>query len=1127
MRLLLPASLLWLLAACSDSGVTTLNNEPTAEITSHANGDTVREGYTAKLRGVVGDADDVLSTLTVTWLVEGVEVCAGTLPDGDGSVACDHLFQAAAGSVMLEVNDPQGAHGSASVELDVQPTDAPAVELTSPTAAGTYYSDQLIHFLGSVADGEDSVDQLVVTLEDMAGADLGLDPSVATDGTVEAYGRLDEGEHWIRLRAVDTTGREGIASAVIVVGPANSAPDCAISAPADGSAGPEGGEVRFEGLVADGDIPAVELGVKWSSNLDGDLGTSTADSDGTVRFAWNDLSLGTHLVTLAVNDDIGATCTTSVYYTVGNPPTLVLSAPTDGSVVNEGEDVLFAATVSDTEDAPTDLALTWASDRDGLFSTAGADSTGAVSFRTGALNAGDHTISITATDPDGLYTLLNLSLTVNALPTAPTVTLAPDPAGTADALTATATGSTDPDGSGTVTYSYAWYEDGVASAASTSAVFPAANTDKAHSYRVLVTPNDGSGDGITGEATLTVSNTAPTVDSVSLAPSAPQVGDTLSCSATTSDADGDTVSMAYAWSDGSLGSTYVASAGDDPGASITCTATADDGDGGTATGSASVTMSNSDPVIASINLSPSAPQVGDTVTCSAAVSDVDGGSPTVTYSWSDGSGGGSYVVSAADDPGALITCTARASDVDGGSASDSASVTVANTDPAFTSVSITPAAPDADDTVTCAASAMDADGGTPTMAYAWDNATTGASLGSGASLDLSTASVSSGDSVRCIATATDSDGASATATDSVTLANRAPSVLVSLSPSTARTDDTLTAIATASDPDGDSLTLTYDWYVDGSLVQSGSGSTLDGSTFFDKDQEVYVEVTADDGAASASDTSSGLFVDNTPPEAPTLSISPSDPTAGDDLYCDVDTESTDADGDSVTYTMAWTVDGVAYAAATTTAWSDDTVDGAGVGDTETWVCTATPNDGDDDGATATASAITESSSYSGTIEMPSTSTVNGFSHGEWLALNCGGRVASRMVLTRTCTNPTLALYQHSGSDTSIQGSYYVMDSTGSSLAYTTFATYSGCSDCWLPHATPLSVTLAAGTYYLGFQNSTSGCDMSGPSIYLDATARTVGIATFDDPRADKPSSDTRGLSTTTVAWQNRWQVDCQ
>ena len=38
--------------ACSDAAVTKFNTSPTAEISSHVDGDTVREGYAESLRGV-------------------------------------------------------------------------------------------------------------------------------------------------------------------------------------------------------------------------------------------------------------------------------------------------------------------------------------------------------------------------------------------------------------------------------------------------------------------------------------------------------------------------------------------------------------------------------------------------------------------------------------------------------------------------------------------------------------------------------------------------------------------------------------------------------------------------------------------------------------------------------------------------------------------------------------------------------------------------------------------------------------------------------------------------------------------------------------------------------------------
>ncbi len=42
-----------------------------------------------------------------------------------------------------------------------------------------------------------------------------------------------------------------------------------------------------------------------------------------------------------------------------------------------------------------------------------------------------------------------------------------------------------------------------------------------------------------------------------------------------------------------------------------------------------------------------------------------------------------------------------------------------------------------------------------------------------------------------------------------------------------------------------------------------------------------------------------------------------------------------------------------------------------------------------------------------------------------------------------------------------------------------------------------------------------------------SSALSQDIVTFDDPRADKPSTPTIGLPSTTVNWQNRWRIDCE
>jgi len=207
--------------------------------------------------------------------------------------------------------------------------------------------------------------------------------------------------------------------------------------------------------------------------------------------------------------------------------------------------------------------------------------------------------------------------------------------------------------------------------------------------------------------------------------------------------------------------------------------------------------------------------------------------------------------------------------------------------------------------------------------------------------------------------------------------NTAPTVSsVTLSPSPVYSKDILTASVTASDTDDDSLTMSYEWYVEGSLVHSGPEPTLDGATAFDKGDMVHVSVAVDDGTEFSNASSQILTVQNAPPTRPEVSIEPSSPQAGDPLRCVVTSQSRDDDEDSVSYTMSWTVDGVTYSSGgawigpSTTTWVDDTTEGLDSGYDETWQCTALPTDGDSLGNPATTSVETGSCDVDGDGYLP-------------------------------------------------------------------------------------------------------------------------------------------------------------
>ncbi|MEC7985787.1 MAG: formylglycine-generating enzyme family protein, partial [Myxococcota bacterium] len=83
------------------------------------------------------------------------------------------------------------------------------------------------------------------------------------------------------------------------------------------------------------------------------------------------------------------------------------------------------------------------------------------------------------------------------------------------------------------------------------------------------------------------------------------------------------------------------------------------------------------------------------------------------------------------------------------------------------------------------------------------------------------------------------------------------------------------------------------------------------------------------------------------------SISPETPTAGQDpLVCTVDVESTDEDGDIITYSYEWLREGVVYPNYTTSILPPSVTQSG-----ETWTCVATPFDGLNNGDSARDSVV--------------------------------------------------------------------------------------------------------------------------------------------------------------------------
>lgn len=123
------------------------------------------------------------------------------------------------------------------------------------------------------------------------GATLAVEVAGMGPGTLTvATDDLDEGEVEVPLQAATSTP-----------------PEVTWASPDEGAILPVSGATRLEATVADDLDPAETLVVSWSSDVDGPLGSATADASGYASIPWNaaDHTPGNHTLTVEVTDSCG------------------------------------------------------------------------------------------------------------------------------------------------------------------------------------------------------------------------------------------------------------------------------------------------------------------------------------------------------------------------------------------------------------------------------------------------------------------------------------------------------------------------------------------------------------------------------------------------------------------------------------------------------------------------------------------------------------------------------------------------------------------------------------------------------------------------------------------------------
>jgi hypothetical protein len=516
-----------------------------------------------------------------------------------------------------------------------------------------------------------------------------------------------------------------------------------------------------------------------------------------------------------------------------------------------------------------------------------------------------------------------------------------------------------PDADGdTVSYRYTWFQDGVLRTDLEGTTVPAAETTKDETWRVVVVANDSITDGDPVQAQVDVLNSPPTA-SLQVEPAAPGSHEDITATATGQDDDGDLVSFDYLWSLEADGSTHsgdtlpseLTTAGDTW--TISVTPSDDEGEGEPA--SMTVRVDNSLPEIESVLLWPDPAYETDTLHVQVMASDVDGDELTLIYAWTvDGSvvleGEQDSLTGDHFDKHQQVQVSVTANDGFGDSEPmNSDSLTISNSPPSASGASLDPAELYEASVGSCVGSGwQDPDGDAETYATSWW--VDGVLVSSASTLDGT--SFDRGQAVACGVTPDDGDDqGEILVSEPVEVLNTPPTITsASLSSTSPQVGDTLTAtISGASDDDGDTVTTSYTWTVDGALAGTSDSFLISGAS---SGQQIQVQVTPHDGFEYGSPVSSDVAVlVNSPPEVQVITLTPDPCTTDDTLSATV--LASDPDGDAVSNSYAWTVDGASIPPTTSS------LNGASWFDKHQVVqLTVTPSDGSDSGSAVSSDAIT-------------------------------------------------------------------------------------------------------------------------------------------------------------------------
>ena len=248
------------------------------------NGDDLSFIWVSSIDGTISERSDFERKLS-----SGTHTITLVIDDGHGGVSREEFF--------LSINSPPEAVIDSPIENTIFLT-----------------SDEITFDASSSNDLEGAV---TISWHSSLDGEIGSGITFTTS--------LSPGEHVISIVVSDEDGGVDVQEISIQV---NTKPSAMISSPEDGDVFMTGSLIVFDATGSSDEDAADTLSFSWASNIDDHLGSSELIEE--------ELSSGSHLITLTVYDSQGGEDEIVIAILVNTPPTITLTSPEDQETVVEG-----------------------------------------------------------------------------------------------------------------------------------------------------------------------------------------------------------------------------------------------------------------------------------------------------------------------------------------------------------------------------------------------------------------------------------------------------------------------------------------------------------------------------------------------------------------------------------------------------------------------------------------------------------------------------------------------------------------------------------------------------------------------------------------------------------------------